>query len=115
MSAPVTPREHLAVLIAFAKRAARGARWGAIALGVGVIVTAALAMSTHRLYRSEAMLAYEGGVQAVALGGDGVSPRAMAARVTDMVTSRERLEQIIKDMKLYRGIVDNRGMVDAID
>ena len=115
MTAPVTPREHLVALVAFVQRAARGARWGAIAFGVGLIVTAALALSTHRLYRSEALLAYEGGVQAVALGADGISPRAMAARVTDMVTSRERLETMIRDMKLYRGIVDKKGMVEAID
>jgi hypothetical protein len=115
MTAPVTPREHLAAMLAFAQRAARGARYGALALGVGIIVTVALALSTHRLYRSEALLAYEGGVQAVALGADGVNPRAMAARVNDMVTSRERLGTIIKDMKLYRGIVDRRGLVDAID
>ena len=115
MTAPVTPREHLVALVAFVQRAARGARWGAIAFGVGLIVTAALALSTHRLYRSEALLAYEGGVQAVALGADGISPRAMAARVTDMVTSRERLETLIREMKLYRGIVDKKGMVEAID
>lgn len=115
MTAPVTPREHLAALVAFAQRAARGARWGAIAFGVGLVVTGALALSTHRLYRSETLLAYEAGVQAVAMGADGINPRAMAARVTDMVTSRERLEGMIRDMKLYRGIVDKKGMVEAID
>src|SRR5438874_2398330 len=98
MTAPVTPREHLTAVVAFAQRAARGARYGVIALGVGIILTVALALSTHRLYRSEALLAYEGGVQAVALGADGVNPRAMAARVNDMVTSRERLGTIIKEM-----------------
>ncbi|HXT94788.1 MAG TPA: hypothetical protein VN853_00705 [Polyangia bacterium] len=114
MTGPASPRENLAVLVGFAARVLRGWRVGAGLLALGLLATVGLTLSTHRLYRSEALLTYEGAAQ-VMVSGDGISQRTMAARVYDMVTSRQRIEKLIKDMKLYRGVVDKRGMVEAID
>lgn len=114
MTGPASPRENLAVVVAFAARLLRGWRVGVVLMALGLAATLGLALSTHRLYRSEAMLTYEGAAQVMG-AGDGISQRSMAARVYDMVTSRQRIEKLIKDMKLYRGVVDKRGMVDAID
>ncbi len=52
------------LLASIAPRFLRGAWAGAIALAVGLAATAGAAMSTTRLYRSEAVLVFERGVQA---------------------------------------------------
>jgi uncharacterized protein involved in exopolysaccharide biosynthesis len=114
MTGPASPREHLAAFTAFVARMRRRIPIGAVALGLGLALTVAFTLSTHRLYRSEALLAYERGAQAVGMA-EGLSPKVLFARVGDMVTSRTRLAELIKSMKLYPGIVDNRGMVEAID
>jgi hypothetical protein len=114
MTGPASPREHLAAFTAFVARMRRRIPIGGVALGLGLALTVAFTLSTHRLYRSEALLAYERGAQAVGMA-EGLSPKVLFARVGDMVTSRTRLAELIKSMKLYPGIVDNRGMVEAID
>ncbi len=109
-----SPREQLAAALTLLGRLRRWWKVGVAALAAGLTITVGLAFSTHRLYRSEALLSYEGGAQAVT-GGEGISARALSTRVTDMITSRQRLGTIIKDMGLYRKIVDKRGLVEAID
>jgi protein tyrosine kinase modulator len=109
-----SPRVELAALAAIAPRFVRAGWVGAIALGLGLVGTAILTLSTVRLYRSETVLAFERGVQA-GLGHEGDSPRAVAARLQDMVTARQRLESLIKEMKLYRKVQDKRGLVEAIE
>jgi len=108
-------RTELAILAAIAPRFVRAGWVGAIALAVGLAGTAAWALSTARLYRSESVIMFERGVQAGTLGHEGDSPRGIATRLQDMVTSRQRLESLIKEMKLYRGVVEKRGMVEAIE
>jgi hypothetical protein len=114
MNGPASPREHLAVVTAFLVRMRRRVVVGVVALLIGLGLTTVLTLSTHRIYRSEALLAYQRGAQSVG-SSEGVSPKVLFARVGDMVTSRTRLEGLIKSMKLYPGIVENRGMVEAID
>ena len=108
-----SPRVELAGLAAIAPRFVRAGWVGIIALAVGLIGTAVLTLSTVRLYRSETVLVFEHGVQG--LGHEGDSPRAVSARLQDMVTSRQRLESLIKEMKLYRHVLDKRGLVEAIE
>ncbi|HSS40289.1 MAG TPA: hypothetical protein VLT58_16090, partial [Polyangia bacterium] len=95
-------------------RVLRARKVGAIAMGFGLGATVVLALSTHRLYRSEAVLVYERGAQAVG-ATEGTSARGLASRVGDMMLSRERLEGLVKEMNLYAGIVDRRSVVDAGD
>ena len=102
-------------MLAAIPRATRVAWTGAIGFGIGLVVTAPWVMSTTRLYRSEAVIVWERGVQAGTLGHEGESVRAVAARLQDAFTSRQRLESLIRDMKLYRGLLDKRGLVAAIE
>jgi uncharacterized protein involved in exopolysaccharide biosynthesis len=90
---------------------------GGIALAIGLVATAGWALSTSRLYRSEAVLLYERGVQSSQVGssGESDSPRQVGLRIQDMLTSRQRLEAAVKEMKLYPSIVEQRSVVDAID
>ena len=103
------------MLAAIAPRFVRASWVGGIALVLGLAGTAAWTLSTARLYRSEAVLMFERGVQAGTLGHEGDSPRAISTRLQDMFTSRQRLEALIKDMKLYHGLAEKRGMVEAIE
>ncbi|HTA18875.1 MAG TPA: hypothetical protein VK989_06260 [Polyangia bacterium] len=117
MSASPSPREHLAAFTSLTPRVARSAWVGGIFLAVGLVGTAAWALSTARLYRSEAVVLYERGVQGagVGAGGDGEGPRQVGLRLSDMMNARQRLEGLVKDFKLYPSIIEQRGMVDAIE
>jgi len=86
-----------------------------VAFGVGLLVTAAVVLTTKRIYRSETVLLYERGVEAAALNRDPDSPRQVASRVKDTVTSRQRLQRLIEEMNLYPKIVDKLGMVEAVE
>ena len=115
MSASPSPREHLAAFTSFTPRMARAAWVGGIFLAAGLVGTAAWALSTSRLYRTEAVVLYEAGVQGAGGGGDAEGPHQVGLRLGDMLNARQRLEGIIKEFKLYPSILDQRGMVDAID
>ncbi len=117
MSASPSPREHLAAFTSLTPRVARSAWVGGIFLAVGLVGTAAWALATARLYRSEAVVLYERGVQGagVGAGGDGEGPRQVGLRLSDMMNARQRLEGLVKDFKLYPSIIEQRGMVDAIE
>jgi hypothetical protein len=43
------------------------------------------------------------------------SARVLAARLQDAFTSRQRLDALIHDMKLYRAVLERRGRVEAIE
>jgi hypothetical protein len=81
---------------------------------VGLLGTAAAVVSTHRLYRSEAVVMYEPGAANVASGG-GESPRQVSSRLQDMVASHQRLEGIVRDLNLYPSVVERRGIVEAVE
>jgi len=111
-----SPREYLASLAALMPRAARSAWIGGIALVVGLAGTAAWAMSSKRLYRSEAVVVYERGVQTgPANEVEGESAASVSARFTDMIGSRQRIETVIKDMDLYHSMAEHKGMAVAVD
>ncbi|HVT06613.1 MAG TPA: hypothetical protein VHO67_04110 [Polyangia bacterium] len=114
MTGPFSPRDQMIAFTNLVARVLRARKVGAVAMGFGLGATVVLALSTHRLYRSEAVLVYERGAQAVG-ATEGTSARGLASRVGDMMLSRERLEGLVKEMNLYPGIVDRRGVVDAGD
>ncbi|MFL5306447.1 MAG: GumC family protein [Polyangia bacterium] len=114
MTGPFSPRDQMIAFTTLVSRVLRARKVGAVAMGFGLGATVILALSTHRLYRSEAVLVYERGAQAVG-ATEGTSARGLASRVGDMMLSRERLEGLVKEMNLYPGIVDRRAVVDAAD
>src|SRR5262245_33192100 len=115
MRRPEPERGELAMVEVTLPRTRPVAWTGAIGFGIGLVSTALWVMSTTRLYRSEAVLLWERGVQAGTLGHEGDSVRAVAARLSDAFMSRQRLESLIKDMKLYRSLRDKKGLVASIE
>ncbi len=97
------------------RRALRRAWVGAIVFALGLAVTAAVVLTTKRIYRSETVLLYERGVQSAALNRDPEGPRQVASRLKEMVLSRQRLQKLIEEMNLYPETVDKRGIVEAIE
>jgi hypothetical protein len=108
-------RAELAALASIAPRFVRAGWAGGIALALGLAGTVVWALSTKRLYRSEAVVMFERGVQAGALGHEADTPRAIASQLNDMLNSRQRLESLIREMKLYHGLLERRGLVEAIE
>jgi uncharacterized protein involved in exopolysaccharide biosynthesis len=101
-------------LASLLSRAVRSAWVGLVVLALGLTGTMVWALSTKRLYRSEAVIVYERGVQTGALSAE-ESPRQISTRILDMMTARHRLEGLIKSMKLYPVIVEQRNVVEAIE
>jgi hypothetical protein len=113
---PFSPRDSLASLTALLPRAKRSAWVGGIALAVGLVGTGIWAMKARRMYRSEAVVVYERGVQAGATEVmEGESTTSVGARFSDMLASRQRMEAVITEMNLYKSIQDRKGMVEAVD
>src|SRR5881394_3727244 len=99
MTGTSSPREHLSAMVSFLPRALHAAWVGGIALALGLIATTAFVLSTARRYRSEAVVVYERGVQSNAAASANVEAnmRTIAARIQDMLSSRQRLEGLIKE------------------
>src|SRR5262252_3890535 len=114
MKSPDSGGGGFGLLASFMARALRAAWTGGIALAIGLVGTAVWTMSTVRLYRSEAVVVFEVGVEAGA-GRDTEGPRVVGGRLHDLLTTRPRLESLIKEMKLYRKLRDKKGMAEAVD
>ncbi|HEY2902823.1 MAG TPA: hypothetical protein VGL59_19735, partial [Polyangia bacterium] len=112
-----SPREHLQLVAVFIRRAFRAARWGALALVLGLGATAVAILAAKRAYRSETVIMYDRGVRAGAVvsGAEADSPRQVATRIQDMMMSRQRLQKTIEQFGLYPGIVSQHSYVDAVD
>lgn len=109
--APSSPFALVDALRSFSLRA-RGVLWiGGLVFGLGLLGTTARVLSTKRLYRSEATLLYEHGV----LQAEPDSPRRIAQRIQEMLTSRPRLQGLIEEMRLYPAVVTERGLPAAVD
>src|SRR5215475_879351 len=115
MEGPASPRDQLAVLSSFAPRIWRAAWVGGLVLAIGLAATSVWAVLTKRQYRSEAMLAYERGAQVTTAGSEAESGRQIAARLQELFTSRQRLEGLVKRMRLYQSVVEQRNMADAVE
>src|SRR5262245_10552232 len=117
MTGELLPRDPLAGAAALVPRALRAWWVGLLALFTGLASTAIWVVSTNRMYRSEAVIVYERPIVA-SFGGvsaEGSSPRHVGIQLQDMVTSRQRLEKLIKEMKLYPSVVARRGLIEAIE
>jgi uncharacterized protein involved in exopolysaccharide biosynthesis len=88
---------------------------GGIVLALGLAATAVWALSTKWLYRSEAVVVFERGVQSGALGPGEDTPRQVSARLYDSLTSRTRLVGLVKQYRLYPQIVEQRNVVEAVE
>lgn len=99
-------------LVAFLPRALRAIWVGVFIFFLGLCGTAVWALLTVRQYRSETVIMYE---PPIVEGSDSQheSPRQIGLQLQDMITSRQRLEEVIKEMNLYPELVEKRGLVEA--
>lgn len=114
----LTFREQLAQFAGLWIRAKRRAVITAAVFAVGAVAALAFAIGKPRKYQSESQILYREGIRSsdVTAGESFGDPtRKLAMRLQEMVLSRTRLQKIIDEFKLYPGIVENRGYVDAVD
>jgi hypothetical protein len=119
MNAPAdtrTARDRLDRILAIAGRARRFWLPAFVLFLFGAGASLAYALFRPRVYKSETLILYRdlrGAESGAVEGGD--PTRKLGLRLKEMVLSRTRLEQIIREHKLYSGIVADRGYVDAVD
>lgn len=114
----LTFREQLAQLAGLWVRAKRRAVITVAVFAIGAVGALAFAIGKPRKYLSESQILYREGIRSsdITAGESFGDPtRKLAMRLQEMVLSRTRLQKIIDEFKLYPGIVENRGYVDAVD
>lgn len=85
---------------------------------VGCAASVAFAMLRKRVFKSETLILYREGIRSSDLvGGEDSGDRAhkLGLRLKEMVLSRTQLESIIQQYKLYPAMVEDRGMIEAVD
>lgn len=118
MTQPRTTRDRLDRLLTIVKRAARFVVPALILFLVGSAAGIGYAMVRKRIFKSETLILYREGIRSTDIvGGEYVGDRAhkLGLRLKEMVLSRTMLEQLIKDQNLYPGMVEERGLIDAVD
>jgi uncharacterized protein involved in exopolysaccharide biosynthesis len=115
---PRTARDRIDRALAILLRTRRFVVPAVILVLVGGAASFGYAMVRKRVFKSETLILYREGIRSAdIIGGEDQGDRAgkLGARLKEMVLSRTRLEQIIKEAKLYPELVDERGMIDAVD
>ena len=90
-----------------------------VCMMLGTMASVTYAMLRKRVWKSETLILYREGIKPTDIvGGDddpGDRAQKLGLRFKEMVLSRTHLEQIIHDDKLYPEMVEERGMIDAVD
>lgn len=118
MNEPRTARDRLDRTLSLIARTRRFVVPTAIFLVVGSLISVAYAIIRPRVYKSETLILYREGIRATdIIGGEEQGDRAhkLGLRLKEMVLSRTRLEQIIRETRLYPKLVEERGVIDAVD
>ena len=114
LSTESTPRERLARIVVLMKRTRRYARSTIAIAAALVLASLLLALSTKRIYRSEATVVYR---EVVRAGREGESPAQRAARLgprlKELILSRGSLTSVIEQFGLYPELAE-RSMLEAI-
>jgi uncharacterized protein involved in exopolysaccharide biosynthesis len=113
-----TPRERIERLKTLGRRALGYWRLAAAILVVGCVVSLVVALKVKLLYRSETTILFKPSIR-TSDRPDEESPadraQRIGAKLKDVLTTRARLENLIKQYDLYPKIVDQKGMVEAVD
>ena len=118
MSSPRTAHDRLDRVLTIVLRTRRFLVPALVVLIVGTAAAVGYAMVRKRVYKSETLILYREGIRSTdIIGGEETGDRAqkLGLRLKEMVLSRTRLEQIIKESKLYAALVEDRGLIDAVD
>ena len=113
-----TARDRIDRVIAIALRTRRFVLPALLVVVLGGLGSFAYAMVKKRVFKSETLILYREGIRSTDIvGGEDQGDRAskLGLRLKEMVLSRTRLEMIIKESKLYAELVEERGMIDAVD
>jgi len=105
--------ERLARVLAIARRGRRYLVGALVVLAIGVIASVVFTLRVRRSYMSECTFA----VRAADKPGQDVAESSLkrAAKIKDMVYERGRLESAIQKFKLYPGLVESQGILDAVE
>jgi hypothetical protein len=112
-----SPRERIARAKTLVRRAAGHWKLGLLILVIGCAVAVVAALNSVRTYRSECVVQFKAGLRMGDKDDDSPTDRAsrLAPKLKDELTTRARLETVIKEFNLYPKIVDARGMGDAVE
>jgi uncharacterized protein involved in exopolysaccharide biosynthesis len=113
-----TARDRIDRVFAILGRTRRFVLPALLVLVVGAAASVGYAMVRKRVFKSETLILYREGIRSSDIVGgevEGDRARKLGLRLKEMVLSRTRLEQIIKEARLYPALVDERGMIDAVD
>jgi uncharacterized protein involved in exopolysaccharide biosynthesis len=115
-----TPRERLERVTGKLRRCLPFWRRALIVFVVVALSTVPFAVTTPRSYKSETVVLYQETIRSAELtggGGDGLpdGARRVGARLREALMSRANLEAVIRELHLYPKMVEQRGLVDAVE
>ena len=111
----LTVREQLDRVMATLRHSLRFWKAGAALFLLGLVITAPVAMTRPRVYRSEALLLYKERINPLDRDAGSNTGLRIGMRLRELVLSRSNLERIITEMNLYEKLVDEQGMNPAVD
>lgn len=109
------PRERIARFKVITRRALGHWKVGFLLFALCAGVAVFFASRVKRVYKSEAVVLFKAGM--THNNDEPPAERALrlAPKLKDMLITRQRLEPIILENKLYPRIVESRGMLDAVE
>jgi uncharacterized protein involved in exopolysaccharide biosynthesis len=111
---PRTARDRLDRIFAILRRSLRFTVPALLLFVVGAAASVGYAFVHKRVFKSETLILYREGIRSTdIIGGEEVGDRAhkLGLRLKEMVLSRTRLEQIVKEFNLYPELPE----IDAVD
>lgn len=109
------PRVELERVMGFLARARRGWRWALGALALGLVASGAYLLLRTPLYRSQTVLLYTDTIRAAETGEPTTTPKSVAARLQEILHSRQELAKVVADYGLYPEVRKVYGTFDAVD
>jgi len=111
----VEPRRELERLLRFLRRALHSWRWGVSVLLLGELACLAFLLLRTPLYRSQTVLLYTETVRAAETGEPQMTQRSVAARMQELLNSRQELGRVVEEFDLYPDVRKVYGNFDAVD
>jgi uncharacterized protein involved in exopolysaccharide biosynthesis len=109
-----SPRERIDRLKTIGRRALRHWKPALAIVALGSAASVVLALQQKLIFRSECVVLYRlGKGESEESGVDRVMH--LAPRLRQVLTTRARLESVVRDFELYPRIVESRGMGEAVD
>lgn len=113
-----SPRERIARMRSLVRRGLAYWKMVGLILVLGCGVALVVAMRVKLIYRSECVVLFKPALKTSdRQEEESPSERAgkMAPKLKEVLTTRSRLEGIIKEFGLYAKVVESKGMVEAVD